>query len=84
MMFGPEPKEEKDFHNRGLERLRAIASGASTCFDIYERASLKLGPKSNLTYLLDKLVKYGYLERRDDGSFIIPDPVVRYMVTSGG
>lgn len=63
--------------------LRAIASGALRWSEIYERVSMKLGPisKSDLTYLLDNLVRYGYLERLEDGSFAIPDPVVKYMVT---
>lgn len=63
--------------------LRAIASGALRWSEIYERASVKLGPisKSDLTYLLDNLVRYGYLERLEDGSFVIPDPVVKYMAT---
>ncbi|KUO40725.1 MAG: hypothetical protein APZ16_01010 [Candidatus Hadarchaeum yellowstonense] len=63
--------------------LRAIASGALKWSEIYAGVSGKLGPipKSDLTYLLDNLVRYGYLERREDGSFIIPDPVIRYMAT---
>ena len=63
--------------------LRAIASGALKWSEIYERTSMKLGPisKSDLTYLLDNLVKFGYLERLEDGSFIIPDPVIKYMAT---
>lgn len=63
--------------------LRAIASGALRWSEIYERTSVKFGPisKSDLTYLLDNLVKFGYLERREDGSFSIPDPVVKYMAT---
>jgi hypothetical protein len=70
---------------RGSDRyqmvLRAIASGALRWSEIYERASVKLGPisKSDLTYLLDNLLRYGYLERLEDGSFVIPDPVVKYM-----
>ncbi len=61
--------------------LRAVAGGASRWSEIYERASTKLGPlsKSDLTYLLDRLVRFGYLERSKDGSFSIPDPVVEYM-----
>ena len=72
---------------RGSDRyqtvLKAIASGAAKWSEIYERASVKLGPisKSDLTYLLNNLVRYGYLERSEDGSFVIPDPVVRYMAT---
>jgi hypothetical protein len=72
---------------RGSDRyqmvLRAIASGALRWSEIYERASVKLGPipKSDLTYLLDNLVRYGYIERLEDGSFVIPDPVVKYMAT---
>jgi len=63
--------------------LRAIASGALKWSEIYERTSVKLGPisKSDLTYLLDNLVRYGYLERLENGSFMIPDPVVKYMAT---
>ena len=69
---------------RGSDRygavLRAIASGATNWSEIYDWISLKLGPisKSNLTYLLNSLLRYGYLERKD-GCFIIPDPVVKYM-----
>jgi AAA+ ATPase superfamily predicted ATPase len=61
--------------------LKAIASGAMKWSEIYERASVKLGPisKSDLTYLLDNLVRYSYLERLENGSFIIPDPVIEYM-----
>ncbi|MDI6820305.1 MAG: ATP-binding protein [Candidatus Hodarchaeaceae archaeon] len=63
--------------------LRAVAGGALKWSEIRERASVKLGPisKSDLTYLLDKLVRYGYLERLQNGSFVIPDPVIRYMAT---
>ena len=63
--------------------LGAIAGGAFKWSDIYERTSVKLGPisKSDLTYLLDSLVKFGYLERLEDGSFVIPDPVIKYMAT---
>jgi len=63
--------------------LKAVASGAVTWSRIYENVSMSLGPvsKSNITYLLDNLVRYGYLERREDGSFTIPDPVVKYMAT---
>ena len=61
--------------------LRAVAGGAITWSEVYGRICAKFGPisKSNLTYLLDNLVKYGYLERLKDGSFVIPDPVVKYM-----
>lgn len=63
--------------------LRTVASGALRWSEIYERTSVRLGPisKSDLTYLLNNLVRYGYLERLEDGSFIIPDPVVKYMAT---
>lgn len=63
--------------------LRAVAGGALKWSEIYEGTSARLGPisKSDLTYLLDNLVRYGYLERSEDGSFTIPDPVVRYMAT---
>jgi len=63
--------------------LRTIASGAIKWSEIYEKTSVKLGPisKSDLTYLLDNLVRYGYLERLENGSFIIPDPVVKYMAS---
>lgn len=58
-----------------------MAGGALTWSEIYDRTTIKLGPfsRSNLTYLLDNLVRYGYLERLENGSFAIPDPVVRYM-----
>ncbi len=61
--------------------LKAVASGANTWSKIYEGASVSLGPvsKSNLTYLLKNLVRYGYLQRQEDGSFTIPDPVIEYM-----
>jgi AAA+ ATPase superfamily predicted ATPase len=63
--------------------LRAVAEGATRWSEIYGRVCGKLGPipRSNLTYLLDSLVRYGYLERLPDGSFTIPDPVVRYMAS---
>ena len=63
--------------------LRAVASGALRWSEVYEGVSAKFGPipKSDLTYLLDNLVRYGYLERSEDGSFTIPDPVVKYMAT---
>lgn len=63
--------------------LKAIASGARRWSEIYRGISVKLGPipKSDLTHLLNNLVQYGYLERLEDGSFVIPDPVVRYMAT---
>lgn len=63
--------------------LRAVAGGALKWSEVYERTSIKLGSisKSDLTYLLDNLVRFGYLERLEDGSFIIPDPVVKYMAT---
>lgn len=72
---------------RGSDRypvvLKAVASGALSWSEIFERVSVKLGPisKSDLTYLLYNLVRYGYLERLEDGSFVIPDPVVKYMTT---
>ncbi len=80
-------KEESEKILRWSDRywvvLGAVASGALTWSEIYGRTSVKLGPisKSDLTYLLDNLVRYGYLERLGDGSFTIPDPVVRYMAT---
>jgi len=32
--------------------------------------------------VLDELVKYGYIERKD-GEYVIPDPVVRRAVIDG-
>ena len=76
-----ESKKIFQWSTRYLPVLRAVAAGAVTWSKIYERTSISLGPisKSNLTYLLDNLVRYGYLERREDGSFTITDPVVEYM-----
>jgi len=61
--------------------LKAVASGASSWLEVYEKSRRAWGPvsKSNLTHLLVNLVKYGYLERREDGSFVIQDPVVRHV-----
>ena len=44
---------------------------------VYESVGTKF--KGRITYLLDNLVMCGYLERLEDGSFSIPDPVVKYM-----
>jgi AAA+ ATPase superfamily predicted ATPase len=78
-----ESKKILEWSDRYQVVLKAIASGAIRWSEIYDRISMKLGPisKSNLTYLLDNLVRYGYLERSEDGSFAIPDPVVKYMAT---
>lgn len=76
-----ESKKILRWSDRYQVMLKAIASGAQKWSEVYERASVKLGPisKSDLTYLLGNLVRYGYLERLEDSSFIIPDPVVKYM-----
>ena len=79
-------EEESKRILRGSERywvvLKAVASGATTWSQVYEWASLRLGPisKSNLTYLLKSLSRYGYLEEKEEG-FNIPDPVVRYLAS---
>ena len=78
-----ESKKILEWSDRYQVVLKAIASGAIRWSEIYDRTSMKLGPisKSNLTYLLNNLVRYGYLERSENGSFVILDPVVKYMAT---
>jgi AAA+ ATPase superfamily predicted ATPase len=75
-----EAKKILRWSERYLVVLKAIASGAFRWSQIYESASMKLGPisKSDLTYLLNRLLQYGYLEKKND-EYIIPDPAVRYM-----
>jgi AAA+ ATPase superfamily predicted ATPase len=79
-----ETKKILRWSERYLVVLRAIASGASRWSQIYESASMKLGPisKSDLTYLLNRLLRYGYLEKKND-EYIVPDPVVKYMAPRG-
>jgi hypothetical protein len=61
--------------------LKAVANGAVTWSDVREKVTMSAGPisKSEITYLLVNLVRYGYLERRGNGSFTIPDPVVKHV-----
>jgi len=71
---------------RGSDRymivLRAVAEGSPGPRSTGGCAAGPI-PRSDLTYLLDSLVRYGYLERLPDGSFTIPDPAVRYMASGG-
>jgi hypothetical protein len=64
--------------------LKVVAQGASTWSRIYDACRVIVGPisKSNLSYLLENLVKYGYLERLENGSFSIPDPIIKHLAIS--
>ncbi len=57
--------------------LRAVALGYSRWSDIKDYLTLKLGyiNDSNFSTLLENLVKYGYVEKKE-GQYTIPDPVL--------
>ncbi len=67
---------------RYLAILKAVAQGASSWSDIKAHVMAKTGYISDkrFTDLLKKLVRYGYLAKKDDG-YGIPDPVVKHVVT---
>ncbi len=57
--------------------LKAVALGYSRWSDIKDYLTLKLGyiNDSNFSSLLENLVKYGYIEKKE-GRYMIPDPVL--------
>ena len=69
--------------SRYLAILEAVARGASSFTSIKAFVYARVRPISNerLSELLKKLVKYGYLEKRN-GKYLIPDPVVRQALTA--
>jgi len=66
---------------RYLAILKAVAHGSSSWSDIKAYVTVKTGfiSDSRLNELLKNLLRYGYLEKRDN-EYRIPDPVVRRAV----
>jgi len=64
--------------------LKAIAQGISSWSDIKRYVVTVAGNINDARFngLLEKLMKYGYVEKRDD-KYIIPDPVVRKAISEG-
>ncbi len=61
--------------------LKAVAAGMGRWSDIKAYTEARAGHVTDkrFTELIKKLVKYGYLVKRD-GVYVIPDPVVRWVV----
>jgi len=64
--------------------LKAVAQGISSWSDIKRYVVVKTGNITDARFneLLERLVKYGYIERKDD-KYVIPDPIVRRAVIDG-